>query len=268
MAIVVQETINATSGSATSVTATSFSGLTVGDLMVSQFFVGALGTTITMPAGWTQIVYTENAGTTIASQIAYKIADAGDVSGNSFQFSKGAGAVVLYLFINRITGHRTTSTITASSGQANDGTVTVTAPTVTPIEAGSMIMLFATSTESTSISGYTIATSPPSFTELYDNNSNGRTISAAYGVRPEVTATGSGTATTANSGDNIGQMIVVSAPQIFTILDTVTGTDTFLGGIGLLILDIITATDSITSAIARLWTNLTRNIKTWTNRDR
>lgn len=271
MAITVVETRVDTNSSATYLTinTNTFAALAVGDLMIAQFFIGTTGATITLPSGWTEIIKTENAGDNLTSQISYKVADSGDVTGNSLTFDKGVGSAVLKLHITQISGQRAASVISASSGQANDSTATITAPTVTPVEAGSMILFYTcTNTSSGSVSSYSIATSSPSFTEVFDNNNNNFVASMAYGVRPEVTATGSGTATSSGSGGNIGQLVVVCAPQSFTITDTVTATDTKYLNIGALIAEIITITDTFTSTVARLWTKVTRNIKTWTNQDR
>lgn len=272
MAIVVEETISTTSGNATnlSINTGDFTpNPSVGDLLVSQFFFNATGATITLPSGWTEIEKTENAGDSLTSQLAYKVADSSDATGQSLNWSKGAGNDVIKLFVTRITGNRVANFITDSSGQGNDATTTVTAPTVTPEVANSLIMFFtACQDDSTgSISGYTLATSSPSFTEQYDATVNGFLVSMAYGIRPEITATGNGTATDTTSGVNIGQLLVISAPQVDTLTDTVTSTDALVQNMSSLIVDTVTSTDTVTDEATRHF-NQAKNSATWTNQDK
>lgn len=265
MAVAYQESISNTSGSATSLTASGFVGLTVGDLMVAQFSVGNSSITVTPPASWTLIVQTANPVDVMTSYLAYKIATAGDVSGNSFQFSHNVAATVCKLYILRINGHRIVSTIPTSSGQANDTTATITAPTVTPTMANSMLLFFTfADSSSNSVSSYAIATSNPTWTEIYDNNANNYVASCAWSVRPEVTATGSGTATAAVSSNNVGQLVVVSAPQIISQTDTVTSTDSFLGDLTLNSTDTVTSTEAMTIPKSRSWTANPKSSTTWT----
>jgi len=268
MAVLVQEVKSDGSASGTSLTASGFAALAVNDLLISHFAINEEGRTITIPASWTQIVLT--AGNGIESQLAYKIVDAGDVSGNSFAFSVSGGVVALELAVSHIKNARISGVITTSSGQANAASGTVTAPTVTPTLAESLLMFFATlQTAAKTVSGYAVATSSPTFTENYDNGGNTIQIAGAAGTRTEVTATGAGTATiSSTTPDNIGQMVVVSPNLTISATETVTMTESVLGSLTMTFLDTVTATDSITSVISRLWTKLTRAVKTWTNQNK
>lgn len=270
MAVLVQEVKTNGSSSALSLTASGFAALAVNDLLISHFGINEEGRTITMPAGWTQIVKTSGNG--LESQIAYKLVTAGDVSANSFLFSVsgGGGSLGLELSVSQIKNARITSIITTSSGQANAASATVTAPTVTPTVPDSLLMFFATlQTANKTVGSYAVVTSSPSFSEIYDNGGNVVQIAAAAATRSEITATGAGTAAiSTTSPDNIGQMVVVSANLSTSNTDTVVMSETILGSLTMTFLDTVTLADSISSAIARLWTKLTRNIKSWTNRDR
>lgn len=270
MAIAVVETLTNTSGNNSSLTINTGDFTPnpgVGDLLVSHFVYGSTGATITLPSGWTQIIKTENAGDAITSQLAYKVADSSDASGQSLTWDKGAGNVVIKIFVTRITGQKTVSVIAASSGQANDSTTTVTAPTVTPSDADSLIMFFTATDGSGSISGYSLATSSPTFTEQYDSTANNYGASMAYGIRPEVTATGSGTATDTDTGNNIGQLVVVSSPQSATLTDTVTATDETRYNIGGLYTDSISLSESNTFT-EKSWFNQDKNNSTWDNQEK
>lgn len=267
MAITVPEAIIDASGAATSIalnTGTFTPNPNVGDLLVSHFFVGTTGATLTLPSGWTEIVKTENAGDAITSQIAYKVADSSDASGQSLSWSKSGGTAALKIAMIRIAGQRTASAIATSSGQANDSTTTVTAPTVTPFGADSLVLFFAAAGTASTVSAYAIATSSPSFTEMYDNNDNSVNFAGAYGLRPEVTATGSGTATTSVSGPNIGQLVIISAPQTLSITETVTLTDELRYNIGGLYTDSLSVTDSSTFDETS-WFNQDKSSSTWDN---
>lgn len=272
MAVAVIETLISTSGSASNRTINTGDftpNPSVGDLLIAHLFYNKNSASITLPTDWTQIVKTENAGDVVTSQLSYKIADASDAAGQTLQWDQDGGAGVMKLAVMRITGHKAVSFIAASSGQSNDASATITAPTVTPVEAESMIMFFtAGDGSSTTVDSYAIATSTPTFTELYENNGSSYFFSGAWGIRTAITATGSGTATASNTVNSVGHLVVVSAPQSFSATDTVTGTDTFLGGLTTIILDTLTLTDTVASLIARLWTKLSRNIKSWTNQNK
>lgn len=265
MAVAFQEVITNSSGSGTSLTASGFASLAVGDLMVAHFAYNKNATT-TPPAGWTQINLVQNAAP-FSSYVGYKIAAAGDVSGNSFQFTQNGTAGAMALAIYRITGHRNVSIPASSSGQFNASSATVTAPTVTPTLANSLIILLAANAGGSTTSTYAIATSSPTFTERHDVVSGTVGIAGATGLRPEITATGSGTATI-SAAANIGQLVVISPSQDGSQVDTVATTDSVRADIGGYVRDTVTTSELISSTIARAWTNLARNVKTWTNQNK
>lgn len=270
MAVAVQQTIsNAGTANFLSRASNDFSpSLALGDLIVAQFFSSTNGATFTMPAGWTEIIKTENAGDALTSQISYKIADAGDVSGTTWEWSDSLGSTQRILHITRITGHRATSTITTSSGQSNDASATITAPTVTPVQPESLIMFFTSANATRTVSGHTLATSPPTFTEIYDLTQTSYGVAMASGLRTAVTATGSGTVTASGSCNSIGQLVVVSSPVNTVITDTINSSEivSAVRARAILIADTITLTENILKATARYWTNLIKNTKTWLNR--
>ncbi len=272
MAVAVIETLSDSSGSNSflSLDTNNFTpNPSVGDLLIAHFFVGDTGSTITLPSGWTQIVKTENAGDAMTSQVSYKIADSSDATGQSLSFSKSGANVPLKLSMMRITGQRASSPITTSSGQANDSTVTVTAPTVTPVETDSLVLfLAAADATANTISGWALATSSPTFTELYELNSNNYIMAAAWGIRPEVTATGSGTATLTGTGHNIGQLVIVSSPQSFTSNDTVTTTDAQSYSIGILILEVLSIVEVTATLVSNRVRNIAKNVSSWFNQDK
>lgn len=262
MAFTVHSYVNNTSINTNNVGVTNPSGLTAGDLLVSQFCFNVSGSTITMPSGWTEIVRTDRTNKSV--QIAYKVASSTDVSNNSYGFSHNGGNTSNSLTIIRISGHNNSQVVLASSGQSNSASTTTTAPTVTPTIANSLILFFVENAGGT-VSGYSLATSSPSFTELYDI-AFGSNTSMAYGVRPETTATGAGTATNSSSLANIGQLVVIGPPQSISNLDNMTITETKTVNMSALVQDMVSMTESTLNSISRVWTNVIKTTKTWVNR--
>lgn len=262
MALALQEFIQAHSV-ANNTTATGFTGLAVGDLMISHFTADTSGGAITMPSSWTQVVLTT--GTALGSQIAYKVADSGDVSGNSFNFSWTTASNVT-LSLVRVTGHRNVSVIPVSSGTGSASSTAVTSGTITPTLANSLIMIFATSASTRTTSAYSIATSSPTFTETYDYSAAAPSSAMAWGLRPEITATGSASATLSSAAVNIGQLIAVSPSQDFTVTDTPTVTDSVLYDMTLIATDTLTSTDELEIVDNEdVVTNTTKHASSFTN---
>lgn len=248
----------------------------VGDLLIAFFNIpSGTGSTISIPSGWTALQDNTSATFNGQTHISYKIADSSDATGQSLQWSKSGGNAGMTLIMFRITGHRASNPVTVNS--FNDDTSSGTSQTygtVTPIHADSgILMIGAYSAANLSCSGYTLATSSPTFTEYFDTTVNGTLVtnfshSVAFGTRPEVTATGAGTATTSGSALGMNSIVVIDAPQSISISDTVNCSEIVLGSMGIFIQDIITSTESVLNTISRLWTKLTRNVKTWTNQNK
>ena len=197
----------------TSCTITKPVGLTAGDLMIAQI-VQTSNKTITPPTGWTALQ--ENTySTTLRSSLFWKNADSNDVAAASFAFTLSAtanqrGAISAWY------GHNPLNPIDTSNGQGNAASTTVTSLGVTPSIANCEILMFCATLDDNTHSGYAVATSnPASWTERYDllyDAASGDDLSLAIGgaTRPEITATGSGTATTSGSDANIGQLVAIT----------------------------------------------------------
>lgn len=187
-------------------------GVTVGDLLVLH--VATDGNSVTTPSGWTAGPNLNSASTTARGYSFYKIADSGDAAAGSFTIETGSGGTGARCF--RIDGHDGSAPInTSNSGTAASSTVTVT--TVTPTRGNSLILFLVNADSDGSArtcSGYTMATSSPSFTEHYDDqwDTNGYQMSAASGLRPETTATGNITATLDGSDPNVGLVLAIQPP--------------------------------------------------------
>jgi hypothetical protein len=137
-----------------------------------------------------------------------KIADAGDVAASNFTFTSGTSAAyfgVLLAMANVGSLDVSNAGVVASGSASSSG--------VTPNEQDFFLIAVAhkstaTSNYSQTTDNYAIATSNPSWTELFDSNivtagANRMGVSIAYATRPELTATGNATATVSVDGANI-----------------------------------------------------------------
>ena len=205
-------------------------GLEVGDLMVAHIVgvdYGAAMNVATL-SGWALIGEVDGDNEDgdcnySVSSLQWKIAEAADVAAANFTFTitssdSNRGTITAW------TGHDPTTPINASSGQDNNASATVTAPTITPI-ADCTILLFCSVVDYNTHSGYAIATdNPASWTEAYDLPSDltrDLGLAMGYADRPETSATGNGTATSSGAGHNIGQLIAI-APSAGATAPTVT----------------------------------------------
>lgn len=202
-------------GGLTSIAVTKNTGLAVGDLMVAGV-IKQDSSTISAPAGWTQISQSSPDHTTACF---YKVATSGDVAATDFTFTSTGATGDMGAFIIRISGHG------AGGGIVFDSTNTTNNLTftggVTPVAANSLLIFFVTAQDSTisgNVDSYAITTSNPSWTERYESKDTAGTdtlISVATALRPEATATGDYTVT-GPSGSSLalnGTLIAI-APQV------------------------------------------------------
>lgn len=179
-------------------TVTKPSGTVEGDLMFIHLMSQDTTPNITPPAGWTllnSVTATSGATEEHASGLYYKIAGASE--GASYVFTADASNYVWGAC--RITGHAATSTVATSTVNAATG-ATATGTAITPVNPNSLLLFFVSQSTSggtgtMTASGYAVVTSNPTWTEVYDAGLQSRSIALAKAVRPEVTSTGSGTAT-------------------------------------------------------------------------
>lgn len=255
----------------TSVVVTKPTSLAVGDLMMAQLVIHANGRTITLPSGFTQLDLRSEASTGHDSQISYKIADAGDVAAANFTFTISGIGVYLLGAISRFTDPDP-SPIVDSDGQANSSaSTTCTTPAVDTTQ-NAFILLYESAVPNPSLtaSGQTIATSPPTFTEMYDvAQSSEVQASCAYGLRPETTSTGAGSITLSASRRNIGQIVALKTTfNTSTTAETVTLSEDIDYNVGMTFTESVTATDTLTNTKSRQWTNPDKSTSVWVNQDK
>lgn len=269
MAVAYQTHAITTISSTSSIVITKPASLAVGDLMVAQIF--STSTPNSLPSGFTQLLTTVN---TNRSTICYKVADSGDVAASDFTFGLpgtelSGGALI------RISGATSVAPIPESAGATATNTATPSfANTITPHVADSLLLFFTTTTATsiTGISGYSVTTSDPTWTELYDSiASSVRGFSAAYASRPQVTATGNSTCTGANiftTSTWTGQIIAVMPPLESNPTETVTCTDAVQQTIMSTYSDTVTPTDTITAEKQKTWATQNKSSTTWANIDK
>lgn len=255
-------------------------GLAVGDLMIAQVANGGLAGAYTAPSGWTLIRDDANS-TVVRSALFYKIADSGDVAASTFTWTANLGTnSYMGGVILRIDGHSSGNPLVGNGG---DATVSNTATpsfacgiTPSPAVADSMYMLIATAQQNDNATGgYAIVTSDPTWTEQWDiatSSSSHYSTAGATGTRTAVTATGNASVTGGDAtADWVGQLIAIAPSKSHTQTDTITTSEpanTYLRARIFSQADTITTSETVTSALARAWTNLTKSASSiWTNQD-
>lgn len=253
-------------------------GLAVGDLMVVAII--QLNTdSVTTPSGWSNFVNKSSSGGSVQLRFYSKTADSGDVAASNFTFVDDGDASPKTGSILRITGFHTASPTSVFNGdgtQASTATPSFTS-TVTPDTPDSVI-LFAIGTygsdTSHTFSSYGIVTSNPSWTELmdlyYPNSTSSLGFGLAWASRPQITATGNSSCTISisNRTQIVNEMIVVRSQVAFSTTETTSVLDTFIKTFNKVILDTVSAIDTLTAVKGRFWGTVTKNVSSWINTDK
>lgn len=258
------------------------SGVVDGDLMVMFIFanLNAGVVSINTLSGWT-LIRSDTAGgagapPTIKSY--YKVASG---EGSSYSWTTTGGSPTWGGILVRVTGQNATPILTSNGAGTNSASTTALtfADTVTPTD-GYQLMFFPVMTNSVSagqsptVSGYTITTSDPGWTEIVDStNSSSTSMSLAYGTRTPATATGDSSATVSVLSQSfVAQKVVINRIYAFssTISDSTTVTDTITvnSGLNLTITDTVTPTDTVTAEKQKTWATQNKSSTTWTNIDK
>lgn len=199
---------NNTGGSgATSLAVNLPAGTAAADVMIAQVsVVGGSGTTITAPAGWTQIVL-DNSGSAVRQGLYYRVAGAAEPASYAWTFSSSQRSAIGILSYR---GVDTVVPVNASSSSDAGASTNVTAAAVTTTSWNTQIVGFFTIAR-----GGSSFTPPPGMTEQYDAATaagpNGITIESADVFRSAVGSSGSKTATAADSAANVGQLVALKA---------------------------------------------------------
>ncbi|KKT72903.1 MAG: Glucan endo-1,3-beta-D-glucosidase [Microgenomates group bacterium GW2011_GWA2_44_7] len=181
-------------------------GVQASDVMVAQLTVDRASISVTPPTGW-RLIRRDNTTSSMAEALYYKIASGTEPSNYKWNFSssqKASGGILAY------TGVDNSSPIEASSGQYNDSTSTVTAPSITTTTANDRLLFFAAATSRTTIS------TPTGMTQQWIVNTSDTTSKVADRTLMSTGATGNITAVEGGRYSNVGQLVALR-PRAVTI---------------------------------------------------
>lgn len=270
MALVVQSIQSSGWSTGTSWVTTKPVGLAVGDLMI---LLGAIPNgTISAPSGFAAISTGEIAQSGGAKRLMsyYKIADAGDVAASNFTTTNGASAYGNVAIVH-VTGLFAPATKWSwnAGGSSNTASPSINA-TITPSNRPNNLLFqfWCGSQVVTALSGYAIATSNPTWTEILDSYdaSADDTIGIAWAFRPEQTATGNVSVTGAGasaSSDWTVIQIAIAAAEL-DVTDTVTLSENYGKSYGRVVADTVTLTENYDDEQQK-WFNNSKNSTSWTN---
>lgn len=186
----------------TSIAINKPSGLEEGDLMVA--LIASEGSA-SAPSGWTAIDSALDQGYDVSLSVFGRIAESADVATSTYTFS-GGSTVAVNASILRIANADLSSVDSSIVFKSDWGSnPTSFSPGLTPSQPESlMVMAFHAITRAESYSGYTLASSSPSWTERFDTTYSGggssHMFAAATGSRATSTPTGAFSVSTAVPG--------------------------------------------------------------------
>lgn len=259
-----QTTSNSGWSTSTSSVVTKPTGVAVGDLLIACWAY-ATDASPNAPGGWTAIRTTTGA---LEMAVYRKTADASDVSATDYTFST-VNSRIQIASVTRISGQGAGNFFT-DNGTAVNNTATPTATGLTPVnraDSNLLLQFWVSSTATTAIGTYAIATDNPSWTEAYDvANGTDDDFSMAYATRSQQTATGN--ITCAGGGgttDWVNITLAIAPNWSTTISESVTLTETHRESFVMPINETVTLTESVTTPKSRLWSTDDKPSTTWSN---
>ena len=162
--------------------------------------------TVSPPAGWTLVLHTATPGTDIQLNTYWEVNPSpGELVTWDFSGGTTNSIVLAAVCISDISGVDTASPIEDSNGAQNAPSTSIFAPSVTTTVANSLII------GAFGITGANTISPPSEMTHVCGHNpSSGPSVETAYKIQAAIGASGSDTATAANAGINIGQLIAVA----------------------------------------------------------
>jgi hypothetical protein len=220
MAFVVTTGDFTTVSASTTIAVDAPASIAVDNLLIAHIQLDAEQAINSVPTGWT-LLENEAISTSIEGSVYYKVAVIGDVGVASYSWGFDSGTTAGGI-IMKITGaFQNTPIATNNSGQ-NTGDTVATVSTVTPSIANSGFLVvggFYSNGEGRTTASYAMATSDPSWSELYDTqyDTNGYQMFGAFATRAAATATGNITATASGSDPNYIAVIVINPREDVTV---------------------------------------------------
>lgn len=269
------ESSSSTNWTTSDLVITKPTGLAVGDLMVAC--VGCPNVAPSTPSGWT--MHRNISGTAGQFRLYYIVATSTEVAASNFTFTNlNPGTDNLAGGIIRISGVHSSAPIGTAPGEAQNvaaTSVTFTALSVTPASVNNLLVYCVFQGKSgaatLNTSTYAIATSNPSWTEVFDLTLSGGAsygVAMAYAIRPQVTATGNATANSSATPDGyLGIMAPVrlQVTPLTELLETSTTTEVMTKNPNKVILETESVADTLTAGKTKVWRNVNKNSSTWDN---
>lgn len=254
------------------IVATVPTGTADGDLLIMILSNSNSAMQVDTPANWTLVGRTSmgsNCNRTV--NVFYRIASSEPASYSVTITGEAAGCML------RITGFENSTPVYCYAGNNDDDTdAPVIDNTITPSVSNSLLVFIAVTNavgSPTGISGYAVATSNPSWTEIGEaSDGTYGWISVAWAIRPETSATGNSSFSVegaSSSTDCGGVILAVKRLLSFTstTLDTTTVTDVAPSMPRARVftqLDTVTDTDTLTTESDK-WGNESKPTTSWSN---
>lgn len=276
MATVLYQSSQSASAAANSVAPSKPASLAVGDTMIA--LVSALtgdgsANAITPPAGWTDEGH--DTQSFLTAGVFSKVATSADVAASAFSFT-ATSASRMYAYVSRFTAASSTDPADqVSKAKAASGT-SLSTSAITPTSTMSTFLIlvatFEGSVGTNSVSGYAIAAdNAPSWTEAYDATiapagSQSLGLAMAYGSRTKATASGSATATLANSAAYVIFALNLVPPPLppLALASAMPSSSLIYGPMGI---GGLTASmgDATFEEVAPAWSNTQKSPTSWNN---
>ena len=272
----------ASAGPTSTCTITKPTGLATGNLMLALLFTyeGTGALSVTDESGWTTIEGATSGFQGFKSM--YKVADAGDVAASNFTFDASGSADKFSGIIYRITGFNTASPVTNYDlvAYATNSTNPTFACSVAPLLSDDLLIMGFigdTSNTSTTVSGYNISGTNPTWTEDFEDTEGADHIaSTAHATGNSLSSITQFDVTTTNScADNIGILIALAeqksntqTPSVISIVSSVqtpTLSISFTPSVVTSVVSVQAPTITLTGA---KWTTPDKHSSTWDNQNK
>lgn len=254
------------------------SGLAAGDLMIAVIGIVADGVShpITAPAGWTDLGGIDLTGGFASNRAFYKLADGNDAAASTFTFSTSLSVAIMKGGIGRFTGGAQSVNPVDQTANSFSATASPSTGAITPTRAmGTLVMMTMSwngGAGTCSVAGYNVATTNPTWTELFDSTTSflsgnqAINVAMAYGGRSPITSTGAGGAAI-TGGSAYGIWLLDIVPEPLTITQVIT--TVLIPSVLIILLNGFTALCTMLGAtvleIRGKWRNAAKHSASWDN---
>jgi hypothetical protein len=256
MAYVTPQTKAEANGSGTAVSVAFPSGISAGDLLLMTVVWADVGGTCSTPTGFTEVQQGSVATTSPSMATFFKIAVGSESGTIDATLSSNVGWNARSV---RLTGNNAVGVSVSSENYDNTSDTSAVSATVTPTATSTLIMIVGCAGDY-AISGYTVTTSDPTWTEYADAQQQSLGLAFAYGDRQVITATGAGSATLAGSARSAVHLLSCepSGHSFSANFSNVTAINATESSAQTVASDALSATSMINASVAQgdpIWTN-------------